>query len=265
MYTQEQIASRTMQSTDTLRNRAYSYIYSKLKRGELGPGDRLSNRKLAAEIGMSFIPIREAISDLASAGLVEHRPGQGSFVASCTRQDIRELYDLREALECHAVAKAAEVIDEERLTELRLINGELSETIEKLEAEGAPALTADLTDRWLTADARLHLLIFRIAGNRRALKTLRDLRVVTRIFGRRSSDRPIGKLRRTCEEHAAIIDALDAHDGDAARNVMAEHIRRGCERTLQVYDEQRMSEVEESSTALWETLGEMEEQQECAD
>ena len=81
----------------TLKQRAYEYIRRQLLNGELSPGSRLCNRTLAEQIGMSFIPVREAISQLASEGLIEHRPRLGAFVLDPSREQIEELYDFREA------------------------------------------------------------------------------------------------------------------------------------------------------------------------
>ena len=64
----------------TLAEKSYDYIREKLSRGELPPGKRLVNRTLADEIGVSVIPVREAIHRLATEGLVEHVPGSGAFV-----------------------------------------------------------------------------------------------------------------------------------------------------------------------------------------
>lgn len=92
------------------------------------------------------------------------------------------------------------------------------------------------------------------------MTTLRDLRMITRIFGWRSPDRPVAKLKRTCDEHTDIIAAISDQNAVAARELMAVHIRRGCEGALQAYDARRMADTDEPPFALQEALGEMESQ-----
>ena len=94
-------------STSTLSEKAYDHIRQQVFSGELGPGDRLVNRALAKQLGTSFIPVREAISRLASEGLVKQVAGAGAFVRSFDRQEISEIYDVRELFEPFAAAQAA--------------------------------------------------------------------------------------------------------------------------------------------------------------
>ena len=91
----------------TLAEKSYDYIRKRLAGGDLPPGKRLVNRVLADEIGVSVIPVREAIHRLASEGLVEHVPGSGSFVRKTDLHDLDNLYVLRDALESCAAGEAA--------------------------------------------------------------------------------------------------------------------------------------------------------------
>jgi len=102
-----------------LRELSYEYIRTKLLEGRIPPGTRISSRALAREIGVSFIPVREAIAQLASEGLVAHEAGVGTFGNRVGRDELRELYELREALELHAVVYAAQRIDERGLAEMK--------------------------------------------------------------------------------------------------------------------------------------------------
>jgi len=83
----------------TFAERAYLYIRERILRGELRLGASLSRRKIAAELGMSLIPVSEALQRLEGEGLVESKPRVGTRVYTPTAQDIRERYVVREALE----------------------------------------------------------------------------------------------------------------------------------------------------------------------
>ena len=78
---------------------SYAYIRERLASGEFPPGKQLVNRTLAEEIGVSVIPVREAINRLSSEGLVDHVPGAGAYVRKANRQDLNNLYVLRDALD----------------------------------------------------------------------------------------------------------------------------------------------------------------------
>ncbi|MCG8586726.1 MAG: GntR family transcriptional regulator, partial [Pirellulales bacterium] len=111
----------------TFKQRAYEHIRQGMLTGRLLPGARLSNRALANEIGASLIPVREAISQLVSEGLAEHRPRMGAFVMQVDREELAELYDLREALECHAIRRAVADLTDVDLEEMQRSNDQLSE------------------------------------------------------------------------------------------------------------------------------------------
>lgn len=227
--------------TQSLKQRAYGLILRKLSSGELAPGERVSNRALAKELGIGFVPVREALIRLVSEGLIEHRPGQGTFVPQPSSETIFELYDLREALECHAVGKLAARPGEVDLSEAYEQNRRLLYVIDQLACEGRETCTAEHRDRWAQADAAFHGALLRAAGNRRALETVLDLRVLSRVFSQGVQHEPIATLRRTLAEHQRILDALRRGDAEAARKEMALHIRQGCRMVLAAYERQRMA------------------------
>jgi DNA-binding GntR family transcriptional regulator len=221
------------------RDRAYQYILNAVVTGKFAPGTWLSHRALAEEIGTSFIPVREAITQLVSEGLISHQPGVGSFVAQFSRQELAELYDLREAIEAHAIEKAAEIITEESLQQLEKHHEAMQAVTE---AYGKSSTwTAGMSDCSVQNDAAFHLVILRAAGNGRAIKVIGNLQVMSRIFGHRNSGRPLSDLQQMCDTHAAIIDALRRRDAAKARELLVAHIRLGCQTALQAFDNYRLS------------------------
>src|SRR6516164_4271964 len=91
----------------TKKEQAYQRLRGELLSHTLLPGARLSEIPLAARLGVSRIPLREAIDQLAGEGLVERVPGLGSHVRSASPKALREIYEMREVLECFTVEKAA--------------------------------------------------------------------------------------------------------------------------------------------------------------
>ena len=87
---------------ESLAERAYSIIRERILRGELPLGAILSRRRLTTDLGMSLLPVAEALQRLENDGLVESKPRVGTRVRIPSAQDIRERYVMREALECQA-------------------------------------------------------------------------------------------------------------------------------------------------------------------
>jgi len=107
--------------SDGLAGEAYITVRERILRGELAIGQVISRRKLAAELGMSFLPVSEALLRLEHEGLLESRPRAGTRVKVPTRQDVRGHYVVREALEVQsAMLFATTATGEERAELLKL-------------------------------------------------------------------------------------------------------------------------------------------------
>ncbi len=224
-----------MLPSGSLKLHAYHHILRKLLSGDLPPGARLSNRALAAEIGISFIPVREAMSRLTTEGFVEHRPGIGVFVTLPSRLEIAELYDLREALECHAVTRAIQNLSQADLDEMTRQNDVLREhaALAQLESGWDP----EQAEPCIHADMKIHMTILTAAGNTRVMRTVAELRVMSRILARAwQFNRPGPDADLICGHHAELIAALGQKERDAATEILRTHIQDGCQEALWAYD-----------------------------
>src|SRR5580692_11914035 len=112
------VRSRKSSKNHGLAAEAYTTVRERIIRGELAIGQVISRRKLAAELGMSFLPITEALIRLENEGLLESRPRAGTRVKVPTRQDIEGHYVIREALEVQAAMLFAVHSTREERTEL---------------------------------------------------------------------------------------------------------------------------------------------------
>src|SRR5262245_55583187 len=105
----------------SLAAEAYEFVKHRILRGELSMGQVISRRKIAAELGMSFLPVSEALLRLEFEGLLESRPRAGTRVRIPSREDVRGHYVVREALEVQAArlfATAATIEDRNELQKL---------------------------------------------------------------------------------------------------------------------------------------------------
>jgi DNA-binding GntR family transcriptional regulator len=192
--------------------------------GRLRAGDHLVTQGLADRFGVSHTPVREALMTLAGLGLVELQPNRGALVRRVSADEVREVCQVRRALECEAVRRACGRIDPDALSPL-------ADEMKRLAAAPVEA-DADLFRQARELDDRLHDLIAASCGNRFLAAELNRLKLLFRAF-RDFAWRVVGPalgLRRVAaeaREHLAIVEALQGGDRRAAVGAMARHIRSG--------------------------------------
>ena len=216
----------------TLGLQAYDELRRMLVTGRLEPGMQLVNRKLADEIGMSMTPVREAVTRLASEGLVEHVPGAGAFVRRITRPELAQLYDVREALEPLAAAHAAAHATVAEIAELRAIAAGSFTLIRRIAARPERHADADLMAAWMDADQRFHEILFEAARNRWLSKIATDMKLLAYGFTpqRRIPEfLTVAVAVQTWRGHRRLVRAMATHNSTLAAETALEHIRAGKE------------------------------------
>lgn len=214
----------------SLAEKSYRYIRDQLSAGGFEPGERLVNRTLAERIGVSVIPVREAIRRLASEGLVEHVPGAGAFVRKPSRQDLDDLYVLRDALESCAAAEAARHISESQLLELEYLLERFKETAFQIGEQAKRHSTKRQQDRWLDDEKRFHELLVEASRNEVLARVIRDNLAIVNVFEAQRCDPTLltcEVAEETCQSKAELIQALRDRDADRARKLMSDSIQRG--------------------------------------
>jgi DNA-binding GntR family transcriptional regulator len=200
----------------SLRDRAYDDIREAILTGALRPGDRIKERDVAAQMGISTTPVKEALRRLEQEGLVVSQPRRGAVVGPLVLTPPAEILQIRADLEGYAARLAAE----------KMSAGQKAVLMRELEAlESLAVDSAD--DRALVAEATsaFHHSIRHGADNvflERFLSTLAPFDRTIRIKSTLDPDE--WTLDRA--EHRSIVDAIVAGDGEAAERVMHEHIHR---------------------------------------
>jgi len=222
----------------TLTQHVYDQLRRRLVQGELGARTQLVNRTLARQLGTSTIPVREAISRLASEGLVEYVPGAGAFVRQSDRRELAQLYDLREALEPLAAAEAARNISTYELAELQAHCAAWDRLCRAIPARGHA--TRKQMSEWLDLEERFHMLLAAAARNPWLERSLTGVRLVATVFAAQRSEPALltaTLAKQTCQEHRDLVRALSDRDAERARTWMREHIRHGRDVVLAHFDE----------------------------
>ncbi len=227
-------------SVVSLSEKAYHHIRRQVFSGDLAPGDRLVNRTLATELGTSFIPVREAISRLASEGLVEQVAGAGAFVRQFSRQEISEIYDVRDLFEPFAAGKAAQFMTEHEFSELESILGDWETIGAKILARARGATSADL-EKWLNRNERFHELLISGSRNRFLAKITSDVHVLSLCFSvHRGSPELLSNeiVETTLKSHRQLMNHLTRRDSAAAEKLIKEQLAFGRESVLEFFDKQ---------------------------
>ena len=228
-----------MSNTQSLRKKAYDHIRKRVINGEYPPGTQLVNRNLANELGTSFIPVREAISQLASEGIVEQVAGAGAFVRTFDRQEISELYDVRELFEPFAASQAARFMTDAELSEIESVYNKWSDLASTILQRKRGATAAD-HEAWLELNEVFHERLITGSRNRFLSKLTSDLHLLTLCF---ASHRGAPKLlsedlvTSTLQTHKQLLDALLARDGEAAQEIILTQLKYGRETVLNFFDQ----------------------------
>ena len=221
----------------SMRERAYAYIQRKIASGELKPEIPISELALAKELDMSRTPIRKALGQLVAEGMLEQTPNRGTLVVQMKRQDIIDLYELREALEVYSARKAAQStlrsIDLERW---QGFSDEVLHLKSELEKSGKSVLNGEQMHRFVASDLSFHNMLMRMAANGRILKVVNETRLLIRIFAIRRPGYDAATLERIHQQHDAIIQAVTGHDLDLVTQLLTRHIRASLEERLDAHD-----------------------------
>jgi DNA-binding GntR family transcriptional regulator len=222
----------------SIREKAYLYIQQLITQGTLATGSGISELLLARELGSSRTPIREAMNQLSAEGLLQQSPSGGMVVAQLAREDIIELYELREALEVYAVAKVVRVAirpaDADRLQ--HLVN-DILDLQKELETTNSTHLDERQMERFISSDLGFHALLMSMTNNSRLQKVINDTRLLISIFAMHRGGHDRDMLQSIYEYHQRILDAVVQQKSEAAMTAIIEHIQASQRERLNAYDQ----------------------------
>lgn len=209
--------SSTLGSID--QNALSQQIYERLKanvlNGSFTFNERLSTEDLAAHFQVSAMPVRDALKLLEADGLVEIVPRRGAFVTSVGREDVEEIFQIRQIIECAAVENLAFLAD--------AIIEQLRTVLQQMEALRVGESYSEYP-QYVQLDARFHSLIVAIPGNTRLSELYQGLHWPIQLLLVLSKSEH-QRARQTMDEHGAIVDALVARDVIKAQRVISTHLR----------------------------------------
>lgn len=203
------------------RERAVDSVYQALRQAivtyHIKAGERLNVEELAEKLGVSLTPVRGAVQQLATEGLVEIRPRSGTFVASLSSQDVEETFRIRCALECLAAEDGIDHITPQQIRRMKELLRSLRKPVRNEEDQKAHERD----------NSELHQIIIQSAGNRRLIDMYEALNAhikIARIHAAEADWRV--RVHQEQAEHEAIVKAIEAHDSAALCAALRSHIYR---------------------------------------
>lgn len=196
----------------SLRDQVANNIRRAIDAGALKPGERLVEADIAAQMGTSRAPVREAIRLLEQEGLVTNVPRRGSFVIELDHKDIEEIFSLRSVIEVLAVRQALPRLTQEDLDGLQDLVDEMIKAAEE----------RDMT-RLVDSDLEFHQRIVHIADHSRLLDVWQRMYTQLRLF-LAMKDQLYDNPRDVADTHIPLLQALRSGDVETAHQVINNHI-----------------------------------------
>jgi DNA-binding GntR family transcriptional regulator len=191
-----------------------SRLREEILRGDLEPGRRLRQGAVATRFGVSTTPVREAFALLQAEGLVRIDPHRGAVVFLPSVKDVREYYEIREALEALAITLALPNLDDALLDEMQGVVHQMKEATDE--------------EMWASMNTEFHRRLYSASGRPRLLSMIETLRDASSTYIRMYvSHQPPGQ--RSDADHQRILDACRARDANEARAAVAHHMRHTAE------------------------------------
>ena len=210
----------------TVRRRITQQLTSHIVSGSFTPGQKLTEQALADSLRVSRGPLREAIRELAEAGLLVSVPYKGLYVRSVTARDLEELYSLRTQLESFAFTRCWEQRTPEAIADLQSRNQTLEQTI----AQGADGLAA------IEQELQLHGWCYELSGHRLLQRSWESMRPHLNLYfslHQRAHDRK-GPMRQSHDLYVSLAAGSSLPD---MLEHLKDHMRQGLETTLEALAE----------------------------
>jgi DNA-binding GntR family transcriptional regulator len=205
-----------------LRHVVYEYLRTAILDGTLKSGEWLRQKRIAEELGVSQMPVREALKELVADGLVEHIPYRGVRVIEFSLEDVVDLYAHRGFLEGMAARVAAQKITPEELDELRDLRAQMERN-----------LAQDRLSEYRHLNRRFHQVVYSASRRDYLVRTLNQLwsafpmMLLSNYPGTATQALPESD-DKDHDEHDGIIAALERGDGDEAERLVRHHIEGAC-------------------------------------
>lgn len=198
-----------LEDRDTLHLKVCNVLRKAILEGNFEPGERLKQEELAGALGVSRMPVREALRKLETEGLIELVPHRGAIVKSFNTDDVEEIYELRSSLEKMAVQKSVKHMTPEDISELDRLTSEMKNTND--------------AERFVNANIQFHRILTKHCSWDRLLSFIETL---WNGFPQQTPHMLSGQVELSNQEHDHILQAVKKNDALKAADLVSRHISR---------------------------------------
>ncbi len=195
-----------------LSDTVYETLLEAIISGRLASGTIVSEVSLAKQLDVSRTPVHDALRQLSKDGLVEQRAGRRAVIATFSKEDVFDIFEMRKVLEAEACRRAASRIDRSTLAQLRAQGEELRKDRDQ----------PDWVTKWADFDEAFHDAIAKASGSSRMWQDIGRYRLLHRGFNVLATTAE--SLQQALDEHFVILEALEKRDAEGASRAMTEHV-----------------------------------------
>ena len=206
---------------ELLNQKIYRILKTRIIKGNLKPGEKILESKIAEQLGVSRTPVREALQKIAAEGLVEIKPNLGMIITEFSFEDICEVLQIRGILEGLAASIAAKKINKEEIKKLEKNVEQMSISIDKNDLVAYSDLNGEF-----------HNLIFNVCGNKRLTKICNNLSNSDYRYRIRALRNNPERIKSSLREHQEIVKALKRKDSEQADRLSQKHVKNILESSL---------------------------------
>jgi DNA-binding GntR family transcriptional regulator len=232
-------------SKRTLSDHVADQLRQAILTNQFEPGQRLVEQDIAESMEMSRGPVRDALKQLETEGLVVRQSYRSTFVAKPTLEDVEEIYTLREALESLAIRYAIKNASDEQLDELEEIVQSMATLVEQSDFTQLEATELDMT---------FHRKLCEMSGHQRLLSAWLSLSAQIRLVVLTHRIRnPRDMKERAIEWHLHIVNAMRSRDVDKALDELKRHLAVSTEWVMETIQNDRSGETDQTSAKVEDT------------
>lgn len=217
-----------------LADRVFDYVVTNISNGTFKPGDKLREKAIAQQLGISHVPVREAMEKLHQQAWIDRYPQRGAYVKDLNAKEVANVFQIREVLETGSIRITTENITTEQLAQLKEIVDSLSSACEKRD----PVLYEKL-------DCEFHGLIVNFTENPGLIELFNTVILQSRAFFLSGAVQAAFSWGENFENidfasHKRIYEAIASRDTTKAEKVIIEHCRGGCKLAIMTMKTQEL-------------------------